>query len=316
MTSFDLWFLGLRDPSPAGRTRFVGTLSRLAGIGAAEAETRLTAAGEPLFSRLSAERAREVVEALAAAGARVEIRPRKEPAVRESESAATRTCPRCDFAVPADAVDCPRCGLVFAKWEREQVLAMQREQRLEEALAKAMEVRQKWDGQARELLAKHPLKGPLPPELESVLTPQEIPFLMLHSEEGPILLTSRRLLASRSGVRLSIPWELMSDVAFSSGALKKRSDRTKMQITLAGPIPVGPESTAAKLVWSVGRISYVERDAVTNWVFARKFACGSCGATDLQFRLDGRSVHGRCMHCATDHEIDLDEAVAIPLLTD
>jgi len=49
-----------------------------------------------------------------------------------------------------------------------------------------------------------------------------------------------------------------------------------------------------------------------DWAFARNFMCGACGARDLDFRLEDSDSHCRCMHCATDHQIDLREALAIP----
>ena len=51
-----------------------------------------------------------------------------------------------------------------------------------------------------------------------------------------------------------------------------------------------------------------------DWSFARSFICGGCGERDLQYRTDGNKVYARCMHCATDHEIDVREAVAVPLI--
>ena len=36
----------------------------------------------------------------------------------------------------------------------------------------------------------------------------------------------------------------------------------------------------------------------------------------MDYRTDGNMVHMRCMHCATDHEIDLVEGVAVPMLSE
>jgi formylmethanofuran dehydrogenase subunit E len=53
-----------------------------------------------------------------------------------------------------------------------------------------------------------------------------------------------------------------------------------------------------------------------DWAFARNFICGSCGERDLEYRTEVATVKMRCMHCATDHEVDMREAVAVPLITE
>jgi hypothetical protein len=66
------------------------------------------------------------------------------------------------------------------------------------------------------------------------------------------------------------------------------------------------------LTWQLDKDSSFYSDVVMDWAFARNFMCGTCGARDLDFRTDDDIPHARCMHCATDHEIDLREAIAIP----
>ncbi len=313
MPSFDIFFLSLRDPSKAGRARFTQTLAHISDMPNTKIEEILRASRTLLFERLSRERANDIVTALTQAGARLEIRPNQAPPDTEQE-VATRKCPRCGFIERADALECSQCGLVFAKWEREQVRAMQREQRLEEAMAKAVQVRQKWTERATEYVSNHPLRGEIPAALASKISPQETVFMFVDAEEGLLVLTSRRCLCQRNNVTLSLPWELMSGIDFGGGLLKKRGDVSRMQMTLFGPVPVGGGESSQKLVWQVNDLDAVERDTIMSWAYARKFPCGACGKTDLQFRLDGSKVHARCMHCATDHEIDLEEALAIPIL--
>ncbi len=315
MPSFDIFFLSLREPSKTGRLRFSQTLAHISDLSNEKIEELLKTPGQLIFERLSRERANEIVTALGQAGARLEIRPNPAPPNVERDIA-TRKCPRCGFIERADAQECSQCGLVFAKWEREQVRAMQREQRLEEAMAKAVQVRQKWTERATEYVAKHPLRGDVPAPLQAKLSLQETAFMIVQSEEGPLVLTSRRCLCERNGVTLSLPWELMSGIEFGGGLLKKRGDVSRMQMTLYGPVTTGKGETADKLVWQVNGLDAVDRDTIMSWAYARKFPCGACGKTDLQFRIDGNRVHARCMYCATDHEIDLEEALAIPILAD
>jgi hypothetical protein len=55
------------------------------------------------------------------------------------------------------------------------------------------------------------------------------------------------------------------------------------------------------------------KDVIMDWCFSRSFLCGGCGQRDLDFRLEDTNVHTRCMHCALDHEIDMREAIAVPI---
>jgi len=314
LISFDIYLLGLKDPSPSGRSRFASAMARLTGRPAGEFLPALTNRAEPLFRGISQYRARSVAEAMEEAGVRIEIRPNTVGTGSEGATRADSECPRCHFSTEPGAVECPRCGLVFAKWEREQIQKMQRDRRLEEALTKALQVRREWDERAKRFLDTHPLPAEATTLFEKELGREEIPFLLLRSEEGPILLTSRRLLGRLGEETLSVPYELVADVDVGS-KLVVRKDRVRLQLTLHGPMAVGAKSTKT-LAWQLDKESAFFNDVIMDWSFARKFLCGSCGAPELDFRLQGAEVRARCMRCATDHEIDLAEALAIPLIQD
>jgi len=315
VVSFDIYLLGLKDPSPAGRKRFVHAMTTISGRDAEEVQSLLGRTSEALFRALDRDQARTVVDALDQAGALVEIRPSTSPPVgSEMGAVATRECPACGLVNPAESIDCSRCGLVFAKWERESVQRMQRESRLEEALSRAMVVREEWNQRAKSFLEKRPLDpGALAP-FEGTLLRDEIPFLGLASDEGPILMTSRRLLSQRDGKVLVIPYELVLDVDVGGG-LVSRKNRVRMVLNFHSPLTsaAGP---LKKLDWRLDKESAFNREVVMDWCFARSFLCGSCGARELEHRLVGEVNHFRCMRCATDHEVDIKEAVAIPILQD
>jgi len=272
-----------------------------------------TMKGAPLFEAISAQRAREITGLLEEAGILVEIRPVPgRPPSGDREVVATRECPRCGFVQPAGDPECQRCGLIFAKWEREQVQRMQRERQLEETLTKLVQVREEWRAKAKRYLERHPLPDGAVAPFQKRLHPEEIPFARLESAEGPILMTSSRMLVTRPGTTISIPYEVIADVDVGGGLTLKK-DLVNLQLKFAGPLPVGQEQLKS-LRLQVSKESAAMRDVVMDWAFARSFACGSCGATDMDFRVEKRKLHCRCMHCATDHEIDLEEAVAIPIL--
>ena len=311
--SFDIYLLGLKDPSPAGRARFRNLMARLTDRTPDDAERLLESREIPLFRAISQARAGAVVQELGNAGVRIEIRPNHVPAEQPDREAGMTRCPRCGLLQKVGLEECGRCGLVFAKWEREKVQGMQREKRLEDALSHAIQLRQKWDERATKYLEEHHLTAKVPPEIRARLHPEEIVFLAIESPDGPIVLTSRRLLSSRKDGVISVPYELMADVDFGKGLLK-RGEGPKVQISLHAPISIGAEGSVKKLSWKTGPTSSVERDVFLNWSFSRKFVCGSCGSMELDYRVERRQVCARCTRCATDHEIDLDEAIAIPII--
>ncbi len=315
LVSFDLVLLGLKDPGPAGRSRFASIMARLTEGDPLDFQDPSRLKGQPLFEAVSAERAREITGLLQNAGVQVEIRPVPgRPPTGDRNVVATRKCPRCGFVQPASEPECQGCGLIFAKWEREQIQKMQRDRKLEETLTKLVQVREEWRAKAKRYLEKHPLPAGATTQFEKRLHPEEIPFLRLTSANGPILMTSRRMLVTREGTVLSIPYEIIADVDVGGGLTLKK-DQINMVLKFAGPFPVGGEGLKSlKLLITKESAHY--RDVVMDWAFARSFPCGSCGATDMDFRLERGKLHARCMHCATDHEIDLEEAVAIPRLAD
>ncbi|HHQ47688.1 MAG TPA: zinc ribbon domain-containing protein [Acidobacteria bacterium] len=314
LVAFDIYLLGLKDPSREKLDQLVDDVARLTRRQPDDIRASLRQRGQPLFAGISLDRAKSVVDTLDTAGALLEIRPVVSPLSAEG-SGRTVQCPRCHFEVPGDAVECPKCGLVFAKWEREQIRKMQREQQLEEALTKVLQVRQEWDQRAKVYLERHPFPEDAAAPFAQRMFQEEVPFQRLESDEGPILMTSRRMLILQGkDAILSIPYEMISDVDVGGGLVKKK-DRVNMKLTFHGPVLIGEKPTTS-VNFSLDKESSFYKDVVMDWAFARNFICGSCGARDLEFRLEGTVPHYRCMHCATDHEIDLNEAVAIPILHD
>jgi len=313
--AFDILLLGLKDPSSSGRVRFLNAMERLSGRAADEHATSLSRTGEPLFRALDREQAQVVVRVLEEAGVRIEIRPTRERPVTDPDlEIHTVTCPRCGFIGNAGGEECPKCGLVFAKWEREKVQRMQTERRLEEALQKALQVRQEWVQRAKVFLETHPLPPDGLTPFSSILLKEEIPFLSLNADEGPMLLTSRRLLFVRDGTMGSIPYEMVADVDIGGG-LVVRKDRLRVVLTFHGPMAIG-EGHTKTLTFMLDKESSFFKDVLLDWCFARNFQCGSCGAGELDFRVERGKPRARCMRCATDHEIDLVESVAIPIVAE
>jgi hypothetical protein len=204
--------------------------------------------------------------------------------------------------------------LVFAKYEREQVQQMQQSSQVEEALTKALQSREEWTQKAATYLETHPLKEGSTDGFENVLDREEVPFLRLVSEEGPILMTSRRMLASLKEGFFSIPYEMIEDVTVGGGLVQKKN-RVRLQLGFFTAItsPVGPSKQST---WQLDKDSSFYKDVIMDWAYSRNFMCSSCGKRDLDYRLDGSKPRARCMHCATDHDIDLREALAVPLVGD
>jgi hypothetical protein len=173
-------------------------------------------------------------------------------------------------------------------------------------------VREEWRKRAQEYLEDHPLPDDSKVPFEDVLLQDETPFLRLNSDKGPMLLTSRRLLAKLDNHHYSLPFELITDINFGGGLVQKKGV-TRLQLVLHCPLPTDNPEPEKALVCGLDKESTFYKDVIMDWAFARNFICGACGAPDIDFRLEKVIPHARCMHCATDHEIDLVEAVAIPL---
>jgi len=311
MVSFDIMLLGLAKPGEAGRSRYANAMARLTGKPQRDFRNPSPSFDEPLFSALDQGTAQMVARTLGDAGALIEVRRSTAVARTNSDQLApTDTCPACGFVQPAGGNECGKCGLIFSKFEREQVQQMQQDRGLEDALSKAIKARDEWYQRAHHYLDTHPLAVDATTGLAEPVAAGELPFLRLNSDEGPILLTSRRIIASHKGNTLSIPYEMIEDVNFGGGLVAKKS-KVRMQLVFRAPLAAG-EGTAKSLTWLLDKESAFSKDVVMDWAFARNFMCGACGARDLDFRLEGANNRCRCMHCATDHQIDLREALAIP----
>jgi hypothetical protein len=328
---FDIYFLGLSDPSAAGRDRFFDTMERITEKRAMSFEPILRNPTEPLMRSVDQSQAESAVMALQQAGAWVEIRPLSSaPAggedwstgadssassmFAEPDGGATVTCPSCGTTQPEGFPDCQSCGVVFAKLEREEVQKEMRDRRLDEALQKVMGIRQEWDEKAQAYLEKNPMPGGAATPFEQSLFQAEVPFQLLNAQEGPLLMTSRRIAFQRNGQIGSVPYEMISDVDVGGG-LAVSKNRIKMKFTFRCELPA-PGGTTATISWQIDKAASQMKDVIMDWVFSRRFMCASCGEPDLDYRLDGNRPFARCMRCATDHEIDLDEAIVIPAIVD
>ena len=316
--SYDIYVLGLKDPSKAGRQRFVGAMERLTGRPRDEFEEQFPSPQIPMFHSLDVERAKKLAESFESNGILIELRPTdKEPLGAEAElEEGTRACPACDAVQPSTNIECARCGIVFAKYEREQLLKMQKDHTLEQAMIKAMQIREEWMQRATKYLETKPFPKDDAKDFSTMLIPDEVPFLRLESDEGPILLTSRRLLTKiESGRIITIPYEMIGEVDFGS-AIQIKKNKLKAQVKFHSPLPIPPDEAIPKMAWNLDKESSFYKEVLMDWGYARNFICGSCGERDLDFRTEGTKVHCRCMHCATDHEVDLAEGVAVPLLAE
>jgi uncharacterized C2H2 Zn-finger protein len=310
--SFDILLLGLKDGSSAGRAKYTNVMERLTGRPADHFEVPSKRSEEPIFRALDRDTAIKVVDALGKQGALIEVRrTTSAPQDVRDQVVDTITCPRCDFMQPAGTDECTRCGLVFAKFEREQVQHMQKSRALEEALTRALQSRDEWAQKAAQYLEGHPLKEGSIDGFENILARDEVPFLRLVADEGPILMTSRRLISSLKEGFISIPYEMVGDVTVGGGLVQKKN-RVRLQLAFHAPIPT-PPGPSKQLNWQLDKDSSFYKDVIMDWCYSRNFLCGGCGQRDLDFRLDGTKPRARCMHCATDHDIDLREAIAVPL---
>ena len=315
--SYDIHLLGLDDPSTAGRYRFATLMARLTGRSEEEFAEHFPSSSIPTFQSLNTEKAQQIADTLGDAGVLIELRTTdRPPSMYEDfeEEPATKTCPSCDHVQSALVEECERCGVVFQKFDRENILSMQREKALEEAMVRAMQIREEWLHRATQFLEQRPLKKEDAAEFSTFLMQEEVPFLRLDSDEGPVLLTSRRMIVDRNGEFESIPFEMIKDVDYGRGVLgKTRKAKQRLQVSFHSPFPLSNGSTAKNMVFHLDKESSFFKDVVMDWGFARSFICGACGEREQQFRTEEQKIHMRCMHCATDHEIELEECVAVAL---
>ena len=119
--SYDIFVLGLKDPSKAGRQRFVGAMERLTGRPRDEFERSFPSPQLPVFQAQSLEKTKKLADSFETSGILIEIRPSQEqPLNGQGElEEGRRACPACDAVQPSTNIECERCGVVFAKFERE-----------------------------------------------------------------------------------------------------------------------------------------------------------------------------------------------------
>ncbi len=311
MVSFDILLIGLSSPGESGRARYANAMARLTGRTEDEFGNPSPSFDEPVFNSLDHGTAEIVARTLGEAGALIEVRTSSAIARNTRDQVvATDTCPTCGFVQPAGGNECAKCGLVFSKFEREQVQTMQKDRGLEEAIATAMKVREEWDLRANQYLETHSFPDNHLEGFAGEVMRGEVPFRRLDADEGSLLLTSRRLLAHHKVDELSIPYEMIADVTFGGGLVTSKK-KTRMLLSFHCPLPK-TDGTVKSLSWMLDKEASFHKELVMDWAFSRAFMCGACGARDLDFRTDSNIPCCRCMHCATDHRVDLREALAIP----
>ena len=154
--SYDIYVLGLEDPTAGGRHRFASTMERLTGRSSDEFEEGFPPPNLPMFQAMDPERAAETAGILGDTGVLIEVRPTDKPPQEQPEiAAAIRECPSCNQIQPTINEECPKCGIVFKKYEREQLLKIQKDHTLEQAMIKAMQVREEWLHRATQHLEQH-----------------------------------------------------------------------------------------------------------------------------------------------------------------
>jgi len=315
MVSFDILLLGLTNPGDAGHSRYANAMARLTGQSKEEFGGSTPSFEDPLFTALDQSTAQVVARALGDAGTLIEVR-RSSTIARDTRDQLVHTdsCPTCGFVQPAGGEECTKCGLVFSKFDREQIQKMQQDRGLEEALTTALKAREEWDQRANQYLETHPFPESSLEGFSGSVMQGEIPFLRLMSDEGPMLLTSRRLIAKHKDETHSIPFEMIEDVTFGGG-LNPTKKKLRLLLDFHTPLPTAG-GTAKSLSWMLDKESTFYKDVFMDWAFSRNFMCAACGARDLDFRTDNDAPRCRCMHCATDHSVDLREALVIPLAVD
>jgi hypothetical protein len=153
---------------------------------------------------------------------------------------------------------------------------MQQDRGLEDALTKAIKARDEWYQRAHHFLETHPLPPDAATGFAETVAAGELPFLRLTSDEGPVLLTSRRVIANHKGHTLSIPYEMIEDVNFGGGLVAKKT-KVRMQLVFRAQLATGRAPPSPDLAAGQGVVFF--KDVVMDWAFARNFMCGACGAS-------------------------------------
>ncbi len=307
---FDIVTLAFPPDTSAARARFDFVLDRYSNFIPPESQPRWGATGRTIFESVDGGTAGEILDALDAVGVRTEIRPVSPTKTPPSPGAATPVgvpCPSCGFSNDETSIDCAACGVVFAKFEQLQVRRMMEAARLEEEVNRIQRIRQEWTEKALSYREKRPLAPAAIAPFKSVLVTEEVPFLRLDSDRGPLLLTSLRLLTEIRGEMVSIPYETIAEAELGGG-FQVLGGNVRMALTLKSPLMVG-RTRVPSLTRQVQKNAAWDPETVMDWIYSRNFICGGCGARDLDFRLENRKTRVRCMRCARDHEVDPVHAV-------
>ena len=308
---FDIFPLAFTIDSDEARARFEALVDRLSS-GHPQLWGTL---GQPLFRSIDGQTASEILAKLDEIGVRTEIRPAAPPPIAAPTAPAiedpTLPCPSCGFANPESQPDCGACGLVFAKFEKRAVSRMMAESRLEEEINRARRIEQEWTDRASDYRTQHPLPAGATTPFTGDLLVEEVPFLRLETDSGPLLLTSKRMLARTKKELLSIPFEMISSVEFGGG-FSILGGSIRMVLTFKAPLVI-KRLRASTLTLQVQKNPSYDRETILLWAFSKNFICGCCGARELSFRLEKSESRARCMRCASDHSINLTHAVALPL---
>lgn len=312
--SFDIAFIGLKDPSAAGRSRMINAMERLTGRSTADCQEYVSRIGVTIFENLPADQAGLILKALDDAGAICEVRPKDEAAQADGGDAGGGMfqCPSCGFVQPSGLDECPRCGVIFSKMEKDEIRQMQKDSALEEAQDRAEQVRQEWDERANQILENKPVSDRATAAFELALTQEEIPFLYLEAAEGAALMTSRQVLLKLDGEFVYLPYEIIKDVDYGGGLVVKKN-HTRLVFNYHAPVPFRGKSVNSTTLYLTAEAA-TNKEIIMDWAFARSYFCGSCAARDFDFRQEKEGLHARCMHCATDHVIDLKNHDIKPLL--
>jgi len=244
-----------------------------------------------------------------------EVRPKEEVprSVAETMGGGMAQCPSCGYVQQAGEDECSRCGVIFSKMEKDDLRKIRDDQSLEEAQQRAEQIRQEWDERAKQILESRPVSEDAAKPFNDVLTQEEIPFLVLEAAEGSILMTSRQMLGIMEGVIAFLPYEAIKDVDFGGGLVVKKN-HTRLVLSFHMPIVFNGKNVNS-LTWQLTADAATNKEAIMDWAFARSYVCGACGARELDFRNEKGAAHGRCMHCATDHAIDLRHHKITPLIS-
>lgn len=271
--------------------------------------------GQPLIRSIDGQTAAKILTTLDEIGIRTEIRPAAPlptpPPMTPAVETATTPCPSCGFANPESQPECSACGLVFAKFEKRAVGRMMAESRLEEEINRARRIEQEWTDHASNYRKQHPLPAGATVPFADDLVVEEVPFLRLETDSGPLLLTSKRMLVRTKKELISIPFEMISTLEFGGG-FSLLGGNTRMVLTFKAPLVI-KRLRASTLTLQVQKNPSFDRETILHWAFSKNFMCGRCGARDLSFRLEKSQPRARCMRCAADHSINLTQAVALPM---